>query len=467
MVMSRSRLPYLGRAGLIAAAAALALAVPAQAVLAAPAHTGLSLTVGTTPARGTPHFAAVTKVTEQVRQLVQCGGTMYAVGTFSSIEQGSKTYTRNKAFSFSATAPYTVTSWAPDVNGKVNSIAFNGTGCHNAYLGGDFTVVNGQKAEHIVEVSTSTGKINYAFAKIANGQVETLVANHGHLLTGGYFTTINGSSADPYMASLDVTTGQNDGFLRLNVSGHISYPGVASNVTRVYNQQISHSGSLDLAEGDFTSAGGQKRQQLFMLNLASSPTATVTGWTSPEFDGSKGNINVKGGYPYQCAHSEPFYIRSAAWSPDDSTIYTAATGYHPWNLPTGSFPRSGLCDSAAAFPSTQTSVLAKWINYTGCYSLYSAAADASTAYFAGHEKWSEAPDGCKATIDPHAIAAPGIEGLSPSTGSLVFNPTRARGLGADDLLVTSAGLWIASDNFHGAQLCGGVANLAGICFLPY
>lgn len=83
--------------------------------------------------------------------------------------------------------------------------------------------------------------------------------------------------------------------------------------------------------------------------MYSSPTATVTGWTSPEFDGSKGNINVKGGYPYQCARSEPFYIRSAAWSPDDSTIYTASTGYHPWNLPTGSYPRSGLCDSAAAF----------------------------------------------------------------------------------------------------------------------
>ena len=45
------------------------------------------------------------------------------------------------------------------------------------------------------------------------------------------------------------------------------------------------------------------------------PTATVTGWTSPEFDGSKGNINVKGGYYYQCLDTEPFYIRSAAWSP--------------------------------------------------------------------------------------------------------------------------------------------------------
>ena len=39
--------------------------------------------------------------------------------------------------------------------------------------------------------------------------------------------------------------------------------------------------------------------------------------------------------------------------------------------------------------------------------------------------------------------------------------------GADDELVTGAGLCIASDNFDGTQMCGGVQNLSGICFLPY
>ena len=40
------------------------------------------------------------------------------------------------------------------------------------------------------------------------------------------------------------------------------------------------------------------------------------------------------------------------------------------------------------------------------------------------------------------------------------------GLGADDLLRTPAGLWIASDNFAGSVTCGGVTGHAGICFLP-
>jgi hypothetical protein len=35
------------------------------------------------------------------------------------------------------------------------------------------------------------------------------------------------------------------------------------------------------------------------------------------------------------------------------------------------------------------------------------------------------------------------------------------------MLLTSAGLWIASDNFGGRPSCGGVSGYAGICFLPY
>jgi hypothetical protein len=414
------------------------------------------------PAAGTPALNT-TGTTEQVRQLVQCGGTMYTVGTFTSIRRYSTVYSRNNIFSFSATSPFMMTSWNPNVNGIVNSIAFNGSDCSHAYIGGDFTSVDGTAVKNIAEIDTTTGAVVPGFGHNASGQVETLLVYGAHLLVGGYYKSINGSSADPYMTSLNLTTGADDGFVHLGISGNYNFPGVASNGTRVYNQQLSHGGTLDLVEGDFTSVGGLGRQQIFMLDL-SGTSAKVTGWTSPEFDGSKGNL--PGGYPYQCATVEPFYLQAASWSPDDSTIYIATTGYKPWNLPAGSYPRSGLCDVAAAFPSTQQSVLHKWINYTGCDSLYSTAADASTAYFGGHERWSENPDGCDAA-GPGAISAPGMEGLSPSTGLLTFNPTRGRGYGADDMLLTGAGLWIASDNFDGSNQCGGVSGHSGICFLPY
>ena len=137
---------------------------------------------------------------------------------------------------------------------------------------------------------------------------------------------------------------------------------------------------------------------------------------------------------------------------------------------------------AAAFPATinppaQPSgqpgfVLHSWVNYTGCDSLYSAAADNGAAYFGGHERWSQNANDCDAA-GPGSIAAPGMEGLSPTTGSLLLNSEgaslyrRGRGLGADDMLATPAGLWIASDNLNGTAMCGGVSGRAGICFLPY
>jgi hypothetical protein len=35
------------------------------------------------------------------------------------------------------------------------------------------------------------------------------------------------------------------------------------------------------------------------------------------------------------------------------------------------------------------------------------------------------------------------------------------------MLITRAGLWIASDNLDGTDTCGGAGGHAGICFLPY
>ncbi|HXS61556.1 MAG TPA: hypothetical protein VN767_01700 [Streptosporangiaceae bacterium] len=415
------------------------------------------------PATTTPRLPDNDNPPEQVRQIVQCKGTMYAVGTFKTVLQGSNTFTRTDVMSFSAKAPYKLTSWAPGIrSGTVNSITFAGGKCDNAYIGGFFSRVSGTKVQNIAEISTRTGKVVNAFAHSANKTVETLRSFRNHILVGGDYTTINGSTSDAYMTSLNPVTGKNDKYLDLNISGNYQFPGVSTNITKVYNQAISHSGTLDLVMGDFTKVGGKGRQQIFMLNLGPRH-GRVTAWTSPEFDGSDGNL--PGGYPYQCHASTPFYVRAAAWSPDDSTIYFADTGYHPWNLTTNP-PRSGLCDSASAWPATQKSVLHLWINYTGCDSLYSVAADKHTVYLAGHERWSENPLGCDSQ-GSGGIPAAGFEGLGPVNGKLKFNPTRDRGLGADDMLLTTSGLWVASDNFEGSNKCAGVAHLAGICFLPY
>ncbi len=453
-----------GRAGVIAGAVAVSVAGLAGPSMAA---TG---SVSPTPASQTPALYPNGSL-EQVRQLVQCGGTMYAVGSFTSIKRNATIYTRNNIFSFSATSPFQVTSWDPNVNGVVDSIAFNGTDCSHAYIGGKFTAVGATTVKNIAEIDTGTGAVVSGFGHSASGQVETLLGYGGHILAGGYYTTINGSTANPYMTSLNATTGNDDGFIHLNISGNYHFCDssgrcTGTNPTRVYNQQLSHGGTLDLVEGDFTSVGGFQREQVFMLDLSGS-TAAVTGWTSPEFDGSQPQSTSL----YQCWFSEPFYLQAASWSPDDSAIYVATTGFHPWNLST-SVPRSGLCDAAAAFPATQASVHHTWINYTGCDSLFSTAADNGAAYFGGHERWSENSNGCDFQ-GPGAVVDPGMEGLTPSSGALLLNAggtalyTRGRGEGADDMEITSAGLWIASDNAQSTDSCGGVHGHSGICFLPY
>lgn len=429
--------------------------------------------VSAPPASYTPQLAN-TGTTQVVRQMVQCGNTIYAVGSFTTIQRIGTTYTRNNIFSFNATSPYQVTTWDPNVNGEVNSIGFNGSDCSHAYIGGAFNSVGGTAVHNIAEIDTTTGAVVPTFAHTAAAKVETVLGVGGHILVGGYFKQINGSSAASYMTSLDPTTGQDDGFLRLNISGNYSYAN--NNATRVYNQQLSNSGQYDLVEGDFTSVGGVPRQQIFMLDLSTTP-ATVTGWTSPEWDGSMGLLSQQNptGYPYQCVRNEPFYIQAAAWSPDDSTVYIGTTGYHPNGWPTGNYPRTGLCDAAAAFPATINPapqngkpgyVLHTWVNYTGCDSYYSVAADANTVYLGGHERWASNPNGCDYK-GPGAIPAPGMVGLSPADGSVVFNPTRGRGLGASDMEIVPQGLLISSDNKGNTQGCAGVSGHAGVCLLPY
>jgi hypothetical protein len=332
----------------------------------------------------------------------------------------------------------------------VHTIALS-TDCSTAYLGGSFTTIKGTSATRIAAVDTATGALKTTFQHNAAGVVNTLQYTHGQVIAGGRFLTINGASRNR-LASLDPTSGSVTGYVNFPISG--AYPNTS---TQVFNSQLSHSGAKMLVEGVFTSFAGKARQQIAMLDLGSSP-ATLDAWTSSEFSQA-------------CDKSEAFYVRAAAWSPTDSTVYIGTTGFKPASGP-GSLvnqPRAGLCDAAAAFPSTSTSVSHRWVNYTGCDSLYSVAADANDVYVGGHERWANNPNGCD-SAGPGAVSRPGIGSISPTSGlATSWNPTRSLGHGADDLVVTNAGLWVASDTYTNglAQKCGGLANHGGICFFPY
>jgi hypothetical protein len=459
----------------------LAIAVLAATAVTTAGVAGSALAAGTglvqpTPASFTPSIATPSTdgTTEVIRELVPCGGNMYAVGKFTSIKQVSPAATvlRNNAFSFSTTTG-TLTSFNPNVNGQVNSIALN-TDCSIAYLGGSFTQIGTTTVKNFAAVSTSTSQVIPTVASSVSGAVQTLQlltnTSPNHLILGGLFNGVNGSSLDKYLASVSPTTGKNDHYVHLGVSGKYSFTdqgghSAVTNATQVYNSQLSPDGTKMLLEGDFTSVGGVQRQQIFMLDLGAT-SATVDPWYSTEFNAF-------------CATIQPFYIRAAAWSADGSKVYTASTGYKP-ATGTGykvSDPRAGLCDALAQFPSTATNVNHVWVNYTGCDSYYSAAEDGNAVFAAGHERWANNPNGCD-VAGQGAVSDPGLAGFGITSGSVITNATnpsvgqyqRAKGLGADDMFFTSQGLWIASDNGTSsgtAQQCGGVNGHAGICLLPY
>ena len=426
------------RGGLLALGTALVMVVGASPSWAAGP-------VLTNPANWTPQMVAPLGA-GYVRQLTPCGANMYTVGTFSQFKSpadGGALFTRNNAMSFNGTTGK-MTAFNPNTNGIVNSIALNPADCSTAWIGGKFSTVGGQSASNIAAVDTATGALKTGFKHTAAGQVNALLYTHGELLVGGYFSTINGV-ARAKLASLNPVTGDPDSYLTLGLTGN--YPG-NTNPTRGYNFTLSHAGDRTLVTGDFTAVGGVHREQVFQLDLGAT-VATLNPWTSNDFY-------------IHCADSLPFYIQDAAYSPDDTAVYVATTGYKKSSDPL----HTGVCDATAAYPSTGGTVNRRWVNYTGCDSLYTVAADESTVYVGGHQRWLNGENTCdragNGTVD-----RPGIGGISPVTGRATsWNPTRDRGAGADDMLFAFGGLWVGSDDQNTATQCGHEYH-PGICFLPY
>ncbi len=425
----------------VALTVGLTLGPPLSAVWAVSADA-----VSRVPASWTPYLMP-DPVSQSIAQLKKCEGTMYAVGTASAVARGSATYARSNAFSFSATTG-AMTAWAPQVNGPVQSIALS-PDCRTAYLGGTFTQVNGVAADNLVAVDTTTGALRSGFGHHVDGSVDTVRYLHGKVIIGGRFATVNGVRRIA-MASLRPSTGAVSTYLHVRIRGSLG-----NSATEVFNSQPSHDRDRLLVEGTFLSINGHARQQAAVLELGKK-AVRVDGWTSPELN-------------RPCVLH--FYARSGTWSPDDKTIYLATTGLRP-ESGRGSGPhqpRAGLCDAVSAFPAASRSVHHRWVNYSGCDSFYAVAANRSKVYVGGHQRWLDNGTACN-KAGPGSVSRPGVGSINAGTGTATaWNPTHSRGHGVDDLLLTKAGLWVASDTFKdgSAQQCGGRPHHGGICFFPH
>lgn len=388
---------------------ALASGIAAQAGIAQ------SKVVSANPVNSTPQLPiGGSNATYALRQV---GATMYAGGEFSTL--GGKS--RSNIGSFNATTGV-MTSFAPKFNGPVWAIENLGAG--RLAVGGDFTAVNGIARRGLAVVNATSGTVDAGFNAHLNGRVTSLELVTGRLIAGGGFTK--------KLQAVNPTTGADTGYLNLHISGPY-----------VYRTEVSPNGTRLVAVAKINSVDGQARRQAFMVNLGAT-SGTLSPWYYQPLS-------------RQCASSSyDFYLRDVDFSPDGAYFVLAGTGY---------IPKAGdngitICDAAARFETGITApVRPTWINYTGGDTLHSVAVSSRAVYVGGHHRWLDNPlgrDSCGAGCK----SRPGIGAIDPVTGkALSWNPKRTRGIGAKELVLTAAGLWVGSDTRDGGRL--GCSNPGG------
>jgi hypothetical protein len=352
-----------------------------------------------------------------VYAIAQSGDTMFVGGSFHKVTNSSRavTYARSNFLAFSASTG-AVNPMTPSFDGAVWALLANGS---SLYVGGNFKNVDGVPHRALVKLNTSTGAIDPAFKPVIKwGNVTEIRLVGGRLLIGGTFPK--------GLVALDPATGADTGYLNLGISGKVSFN---AGSTRVYRFAVNPAGDRLVAIGNFTTVAGQPRRQAFMLRLG--PTATLSPWHPPALD-------------LPCTSSgTPVYLRDVDFSPDGSYFVFAASG----NVPRQADLGTAVCDAASRFETADESSTARatWINYTGGDTLHAVAATGATVYAQGHQRWMDNPAGAD-FAGPGAVSRPGIAALDSATGkALSWNPTKTRGVGGKDFLVTSTGLWVGSD----------------------
>ena len=188
---------------------------------------------------------------------------IYLAGTFTTVNGGT---TRNRLAALSATTA-TATAWNPNVNAtNVYALAVN-LGAGTAYIGGDFTTVNGANREALAAIGGGpSGAAAVATLSISSannlGAIYATVRNGNTVYIGGTFTYVAGQVRNR-LAAIDLA---GDTVTSWNPN--------MNNTVRTLTLDAPN--SLLYAGGDFTTVNGATtRNRIAALSTA---TGTVTSW---------------------------------------------------------------------------------------------------------------------------------------------------------------------------------------------
>lgn len=207
----------------------------------------------TTPAAGTPEtFAGDALPTVQIDGVVYAqevvGNTVYVGGSFANARPagspaGSNETPRANLLAYDLTTGVLISSWNPGTNGTVLDIKKSADGSR-IYVAGMFSQAAGAWRYRIAAFDTATGALVTSWAPEANGRIDSVAVTESAIYLAGEFTTINGTQRTK-VASVSPSTGAVSAFTA-DVQGGYGAKGVVASPDR----------SKVVVAGSFTSVNG-------------------------------------------------------------------------------------------------------------------------------------------------------------------------------------------------------------------
>lgn len=369
-------------------------------------------------APGTPHV-----LNGQVRSVVRVGDTVILGGTFTRARNADSraVLTRKGLLAFDVNTGRISRTFRPNANEAVNVMLPSRNG-KSVFVGGSFTRIGGVARQRLVRVSVGDGRVVRRFKPGSiDGQVRDLKLHRGRLWVAGAFTHIGGRSQRA-LTTLQPRTGAPQRFMRLAIAGS-HRPG--RGVTQVLKIAVAADQQRLVAIGNFHTLNGAVNHQLLMLRIGGKtarPAAFRTRF-----------------YTSGCARSFDTYMRDVDFAPGGSFFVVGTTG--------GYGGSASACDTLARFETRAhgADVRPSWVNHTGGDTTTAVEVTRGVVYVGGHQRWWNNPF-AKGRPGPGAVSREGVAAVSPVNGlPFSWNPTRTRGVGVFDFLMTGQGLWIASD----------------------
>ena len=238
------------------------------------------------------------------------------------------------------------------------------------------------------------------------------------------------------MATLYANTGQRDPYVNNVLAGtRNTQPGA---VTAVVQLSINPQNTELMIVGNFTSVDGQPRSQIGRLDIGNIPGGvnttvhpTLSTWSTQL-------------YTSACAARFYTYMTDVEYSRDGSYFVVSSTGAYGGQA--ASNAGTSGCDVVARFQDNAAAgSTPMWTAYTGSDTTWTVEVTDDVVYVGGHQKYQNNPS-ANNTAGPGAVSREGIAALDPVNGMpYSWNPTRARGVGVQDILATPTGLYVGSD----------------------